>query len=52
VISQELRIIGISHEADSGVNTWNTVFYFAPAITTAYWVLGTSALGSSTVLAF
>jgi hypothetical protein len=52
VISQELWIIGISHEADSGVNTWNTVFYFAPAITTAYWVLGTSALGSSTVLAF
>jgi hypothetical protein len=52
VISQELWIIGIEHDAGNGVNDWRTVFHFAPAITTGYWVLGTGALGSTAVLAF
>jgi hypothetical protein len=52
VISQELWVIGIDHHASNGASDWKTVFHFVPAITTAYWVLGTGALGSTAILAF
>jgi hypothetical protein len=50
-IDQQLWIIGVEHHADNGVH-WETTFHLAPAITTAYWILGTSQLGTNTRLAY
>jgi hypothetical protein len=50
-IDQQLWIIGVEHHAADGVR-WETTFHLAPAITTAYWILGTSQLGTSTRLAY
>jgi hypothetical protein len=50
-IDQELYIIGIEHKASSGVETWETTFHLAPAVSSSYWVLGTSQLGTTTRLA-
>lgn len=52
VIDQQLYIIGVEHHVSKGAEEWRTTFHLAPAITTAYWVLGTSALGTNTRLAY
>jgi hypothetical protein len=51
-IDQQLYIIGIEHHVAAGVEEWETTFHLAPAITTAYWVLGASLLGTTTRLAY
>jgi hypothetical protein len=45
---------GKEHEAGDGVAEWTTTFYLSPIDATAptWWVLGTGALGSTTVLSF
>jgi hypothetical protein len=52
VIDQQLFIIGIEHHASSGVEDWSTTFHLAPASTTTYWILATSALGTNTRLSY
>lgn len=49
-IDQQLWIIGIEHHV--GSYSWETTLHFAPAITTAYWLLGTGALDSTTRLSY
>lgn len=51
-IDQHLWIIGREHHLANGVEEWSTTFYFGPAITTAYWILGTSQLDSTTRLSY
>jgi hypothetical protein len=50
-IDQQLWVIGVEHHGTNGLS-WETVLHLAPAITNSYWVLGTSALGTTTVLAY
>lgn len=51
-LDQELLIIGREHEASSGTSDWRTTFYFSAASTIDYWILGTGALGTTTVLSY
>lgn len=51
-IDQQSIVIGVEHHAADGVNHWETILHLRPAIMTAYWILGTSALGTGTVLSY
>lgn len=51
-IDQQLWILGIEHHVAQGVEEWETVFHLGPVISTAYWILGTSQLGSTTRLSY
>jgi hypothetical protein len=53
-VNQVCSVEGISHEISEGGKFWFTTFtvWPLPAVeTTGYWVLGTSALDSTAVLA-
>lgn len=51
-ITTEVLIDGIGHEVDAKAGTWVTTFWLSAANTSAYWVLGTSQLGSTTRLSY
>lgn len=51
-IDHEAWIIGVEHKAEKGAEIWETTFYLSPSVTTTYWVLGTSQLGTDTRLMF
>lgn len=50
-ITQESIIEGVRHDIGPGM-AWRTTFTLSPAETQEYWVLATSALGSTTRLAY
>jgi hypothetical protein len=51
-IDQQLWILGIEHHAAKGVEEWETTYHLGPVISTAYWILGTSQLGTTTRLSY
>jgi hypothetical protein len=50
-IDQQLYVLGVELSLSDGANECEAVFHLGPAITATYWILGTGALGSTTVLA-
>lgn len=50
--SQDVLIEGIAHRIIPGQRVWETRFQLSPAETQSYWILGTSALGTDTRVAF
>jgi hypothetical protein len=52
LFNQLSMIEGIEHEIDLAIRTWTARLHCAAADTTKYWILGTSALDTGTVLAY
>lgn len=51
-IAFDCIVEGIDHVIDNGVNVWRTTYHLSRADPASYWVLDTSALESTAILAF
>lgn len=51
-LDQELIVLGVEHKGDGPGHVWETTVHVAAAVTTEYWLLGTSELGTETRLAY
>jgi hypothetical protein len=52
LFSQISMVEGIDHDIDLAARKWTATVHCAPADTTVYWILNSSALGTDTVLAY